>query len=148
MWESTTLMIAYNTPLELVEQLKSRIQAYIAANNREWSGCGVNIDKMDFQNAIHLIVAVQRKSIYTWPNCEVLSLASDRPTWQDWGGRWTRRTAFMKHLKSILEDLDLKYTMPVQPVMLPDSQDLTRGFRSVGVEVNTRGGEENLTAWK
>ncbi|KAG2156193.1 Mechanosensitive ion channel-domain-containing protein [Suillus clintonianus] len=64
MWESTTLMIAYNTPLELVEQLKARIQAYIAANNREWSGSSVNIDKMEFQNAIHLTVAVERKSLY------------------------------------------------------------------------------------
>ncbi|OAX44520.1 hypothetical protein K503DRAFT_304184 [Rhizopogon vinicolor AM-OR11-026] len=131
MWESTTLMIAYNTPLELVEQLKSRIQAYITANSREWSGCSVNIDKMDFQNAIHLTVAVEH-----------------RPNWQDWGGRWTRRTAFMKHLKSILEDLDLKYTMPVQPVLLPNSPNPVSGFRSVGVEVNSRGGEENLTAWK
>lgn len=131
MWESTTLMIAYNTPLELVEQLKARIQSYITANNREWSGSAVNIDKMEFQNAIHLTVAVEH-----------------RPNWQDWGGRWTRRTAFMKHLKSILEDLDVKYTRPVQPVLLPNSPCSTNAFRSVGVEVNTRGGEENLTAWK
>ncbi|KAG2077279.1 hypothetical protein BDR04DRAFT_1088237 [Suillus decipiens] len=131
MWESTTLMIAYNTPLELVEQLKARIQAYITANNREWSGSSVNIDKMEFQNAIHLTVGVEH-----------------RPNWQDWGGRWTRRTAFMKHLKSILEDLDVKYMMPIQPVLLPDSPHPTGSFRSIGVEVNTRGGEENLTAWK
>jgi hypothetical protein len=65
MWESTTLMIAYNTPLELVEQLKARIQAYITANNREWSGSAVNIDKMEFQNAIHLTVAVERKCLCT-----------------------------------------------------------------------------------
>jgi hypothetical protein len=54
----------------------------------------------------------------------------------------------MKHLKSILEDLDMKYTMPVQPMILPNSLNPTSGFRSVGVEVNSRGGEENLTAWK
>jgi hypothetical protein len=65
MWESTTLMIAYNTPLELVEQLKARIQAYITANNREWSGSAVNIDKMEFQNAIHLTVAVERECLCT-----------------------------------------------------------------------------------
>lgn len=82
-------MIAYNTPLELVEQLKSRIQAYITANNREWSGCAVNIDKMDFQNAIHLTVAVERKSIYTWLNCEVfyplLQIARTGRTGEDAG---------------------------------------------------------------
>jgi hypothetical protein len=59
MWESTTLIIAYNTPLELVEQLKACIQAYITANNREWNGSAVNIDKMEFQNVIHLMVAVE-----------------------------------------------------------------------------------------
>jgi hypothetical protein len=54
----------------------------------------------------------------------------------------------MKHLKGILEDLDIKYMQPVQPVLLPNSSRTASAFRSVGVEVNTRGGEENLTAWK
>ena len=44
---------------------------------------------------------------------------SDRPNWQDWGGRWSRRTLFMRHLKTILEELDISYTLPVQPVLLP-----------------------------
>lgn len=52
----------------------------------------------------------------------------DRPNWQDWGGRWARRTAFMRNLKQILEDLDVHYTMPVQPVLLhqPPSQGSLR----------------------
>jgi hypothetical protein len=45
----------------------------------------------------------------------------DRSNWQDWGGRWARRTAFMRNLKTVLEDLDVRYTMPVQPVVLPQS---------------------------
>ncbi|THH19235.1 hypothetical protein EW146_g1885 [Bondarzewia mesenterica] len=101
MWESTDLMIAYDTPLEVVEQLKIRMNGYVTQNNREWSGLGINIDKMEYQNAIHLIVAMEHRS-----------------NWQDWGGRWMRRTAFMRHLKTVLEDLDVKYTMPVQPVLM------------------------------
>lgn len=54
-------MISYNTPMEIVEQLRSRINAYILANNREWSGCALNIDKMEYQNTIHLVVAMERK---------------------------------------------------------------------------------------
>ncbi|KAG6814285.1 hypothetical protein H0H92_013410 [Tricholoma furcatifolium] len=61
MWESTTLTISYNTPLDTIEQIKTRINAYVAANNREWSGCALNIDKMEYQNAISLIVAMERK---------------------------------------------------------------------------------------
>lgn len=55
-------MISYNTSLEIVEQLKQRIQAYVVANSREWSGCVVNIDKMEYQNAIHLTISIERKS--------------------------------------------------------------------------------------
>ena len=101
-WESTNLMVSYDTPLEVIEQLRIRLQAYVALNNREWSAVGVNIDKMEYQNAITLVVAMEH-----------------RPNWQDWGGRWGRRTAFMRHLKTILEELDVKYTLPIQPVLLP-----------------------------
>ncbi|KXN90176.1 hypothetical protein AN958_04666 [Leucoagaricus sp. SymC.cos] len=104
MWESTTLTVSYNTPIEVIEQLRLKIGSYIAANNREWSDFGLNIDKMEYQNALHLIVAIEH-----------------RPNWQDWGGRWARRTAFMRHLKNILEELDINYIMPVQPILLPTS---------------------------
>ena len=60
-WETTTLTISYNTPLGVIEQLKTRLQAYVNDNNREWSGVAVNIDKMEHQNAIMLIVAMERE---------------------------------------------------------------------------------------
>ncbi len=65
---------------------------------------------MEFQNAIHLIIAMEH-----------------RPNWQDWGGRWGRRTEFMRHLKTVLEDLDIRYMLPVQPVLIPKSQLHTAG---------------------
>ncbi|KAH9935899.1 Mechanosensitive ion channel-domain-containing protein [Epithele typhae] len=102
MWESTELMIAYDTPLELIEQLRTKLQAYVAANNREWSNCAVNIDKMEYQNAIFVIVAMEH-----------------RPNWQDWGGRWVRRNGFMRNLKTCLEELDIRYTNPLQPYIVP-----------------------------
>ncbi|KAJ7767461.1 Mechanosensitive ion channel-domain-containing protein [Mycena maculata] len=102
MWETMNLTVAYDTPLEVLEELRLRLNAYVAANNREWSNCGLNIDKMEYQNTICLIVAMEH-----------------RANWQDWGGRWTRRTAFMRHLKTILEELDLRYSLPPQPVVFP-----------------------------
>ena len=95
-------MVSYDTALELIEQLKIRLMAYVNANGREWSNCAVNIDKMEYQNAIHLTVAMEH-----------------RPNWQDWGGRWARRTAFMRNLKAVLEELDIRYTRPVQPLLFP-----------------------------
>lgn len=56
-------MIAYDTPLSLVEQLRSRISLFVNENNREWNNSAVWIDKMEFQNAIHLIIALERKCL-------------------------------------------------------------------------------------
>ena len=56
-------MISYDTPLNLVEQLRSRISQYISDNAREWNNSAVWIDKMEFQNAIHLIIALEREHI-------------------------------------------------------------------------------------
>ncbi|KAG7093888.1 hypothetical protein E1B28_007527 [Marasmius oreades] len=102
MFETTTIMVSYKTPLETIEELKGRVNQYVADNSREWASAAVNIDKMEYQNAIHLIIAMEH-----------------RPNWQDWGARWARRTAFMRNLKCVLEDLDIRYTMPVQPVLMP-----------------------------
>ncbi len=52
--------MSYDTPMHVIEAIKARVNSYITANSREWSGCSVNIDKMEYQNAIHLIVAVER----------------------------------------------------------------------------------------
>jgi len=114
MWESTNLIIAYDTPLEAIEQLRSRIVDYVNANGREWSGCSLNIDKMEYQNAIYLVVGMEH-----------------RPNWQDWGGRWVRRTAFMRNLKIILEHLDIKYTMPMQPILMPRADDNSQQIREM-----------------
>ncbi|KIY69051.1 hypothetical protein CYLTODRAFT_350366 [Cylindrobasidium torrendii FP15055 ss-10] len=100
-WETTNIQIAYNTPLDVFEEIRSRIKTYVTENNRDWSGMDFNIDKMDYQNAIHIIVAMEHRS-----------------NWQEWGKRWERRTRFMRNLKQILEDLSVKYTLPVQPVIL------------------------------
>lgn len=98
-------MVAYDTPLEILEALRRKLEDYINddKNRREWSNINVNIEKMEFQNAIHLKIGMEH-----------------RPNWQDWGGRWARRTAFMRYLKTCLEELDLRYTKPVQPILMPN----------------------------
>ncbi|KAG8944251.1 hypothetical protein FRC00_010683, partial [Tulasnella sp. 408] len=71
MWETTNLQIGYETPLDIIEQLKVRLRQYMAENNREWGSPGVEIwiDNMKYQNCINLVIALEHKS-----------------NWQDWGG--------------------------------------------------------------
>ncbi|KAJ3985951.1 Mechanosensitive ion channel-domain-containing protein [Lentinula detonsa] len=111
MAETTELEVSYDTPLEVIEELRMRIIQYANDNNREWASAALNIDKMEYMNAIYLTVAVEH-----------------RPNWQDWGGRWTRRNAFMKFLKGVLEELDVKYMMPTQPVLLPSYAQATNNL--------------------
>ncbi|KAK2465625.1 hypothetical protein APHAL10511_002169 [Amanita phalloides] len=115
MWESTMITVSYNTPMDVIEEIRSRVSTYVTVNSREWSSCSVNIDKMEYQNAIQLSVAVEHRS-----------------NWQDWGGRWERRTAFMRNLKVVLEELDVRYTMPIQPVLLPRSMTAKNRARDRG----------------
>lgn len=130
-WESTNLMCSYDTPLDVIEQLRVRLGAYVQENSRDWSNVTVNIDKMEYQNAIYLIIAMEH-----------------RPNWQDWGGRWGRRTAFMRHLKTVLEELDVRYSMPVQPLLLPKGVSPSLGGQfNVNVRPPSRasGGSQSLS---
>lgn len=56
------MVVSYDTSMELIERLKTKIGLYMNTNSREWSNFALWIDKMEFQNAIHLIVAIERKS--------------------------------------------------------------------------------------
>ncbi|KIY52928.1 hypothetical protein FISHEDRAFT_63582 [Fistulina hepatica ATCC 64428] len=102
MWETTNLQIAYSIPISTIEKIKSEIKAWVNENSRDFSSCDLNIDKMEYQNAMTLIVSMEH-----------------RANWQDSGARWTRRTKFMRNLKLILEKLDVKYTLSIQPVLMP-----------------------------
>lgn len=64
-WETTNITVAYDTPLEVIETLQSRLRSYVQQNNREWSNVAVNIDTMEYQNALTLIIAMERKSVST-----------------------------------------------------------------------------------
>ena len=54
-------MVAYNTPLEVIEEIKTRLAQYVSENSREWVSSNVLIDKMEFQNALHLIIVMERE---------------------------------------------------------------------------------------
>ena len=60
-WETTTITVSYTTPIELIEKLKANIGEYISSNSREWSDFALNINKVEFQNALHLSIAIERE---------------------------------------------------------------------------------------
>jgi hypothetical protein len=72
--------------------------------------------------------------IFSWHVPTWLPLSPDKSNWQNWGGRWERRTAFMRHLKTVLEELEIGYSKPLQPVVLHPSSAVSslHAFQSVG----------------
>ncbi|EGG12294.1 uncharacterized protein MELLADRAFT_115107 [Melampsora larici-populina 98AG31] len=123
MWETTNIMVGFETPLDVLHEFRTRMRQYVNDNPREWKGgLDVNIDYMQNQNLIQLIIAMEHKG-----------------NWQDWGARWDRRTLLMREMKKILDSLNIIYKLPIQPVSFVSSTNLGRkGYgssnkRSVGL---------------
>ena len=90
-------------------------------NSREWNNFAVWIDKMEFQSAIRLSIALERERERSHPRSRLLNVPVllDRRNRQDWGGQWACGNAFMKWFRGVLQELDLKYTALTQPTLLP-----------------------------
>jgi len=102
MWETTEVMVGFDTPLDVIHEFRARLRQYVIDNPREWKGgLDVNIDFMQNQNLIQLIIAMEHKS-----------------NWQDWGARWDRRTLLMKEMKRIMDSLNIAYKLPTQPISI------------------------------
>ncbi|EHS63598.1 uncharacterized protein PGTG_20692 [Puccinia graminis f. sp. tritici CRL 75-36-700-3] len=102
MWETTEVMVGFDTPLEVLHEFRARLRQYVMDNPREWKGgLDVNIEFINNQNLIQLIIAMEHKS-----------------NWQDWGARWDRRTLLMKEMKRIMDSLNITYKLPTQPISL------------------------------
>lgn len=72
---------------------------------------------MDFQNNITLVVAIERKLPFRMHEAPCQDcISADRANFQNWGGRWERRNKFMRYMKTVLEELDIGYCMPLQPI--------------------------------
>lgn len=47
--------------MDLIETLQTKLKVYVAQNNREWSNVNINIEKMEYQNALTLVIAMERE---------------------------------------------------------------------------------------
>ncbi|KAI7955560.1 hypothetical protein MJO29_006959 [Puccinia striiformis f. sp. tritici] len=113
MWETTQVMVGFDTPLEILHEFRARLRQYVTDNPREWKGgLDVNIEFINNQNLIQLIIAMEHKS-----------------NWQDWDARWDRRTLLMKEMKRIMDSLDIAYKLPTQPISLCPQRPGTRPGR-------------------
>jgi small-conductance mechanosensitive channel len=38
MWETTNIQIGFDTPLELISELRAKLRAFVNENSRDWAG--------------------------------------------------------------------------------------------------------------
>ncbi|POW07181.1 hypothetical protein PSTT_08413 [Puccinia striiformis] len=126
MSDKTSVMVGFDTPLEVLHEFRARLRQYVAKHDREWTGvANVNIDYMSNQNLIQLKVLMQHKSNF-----------------QDMNARWARRTLFMKEMKRVMDSLGMSYKLPIQPISLlvrrPDSKLLISSSAGLPSPASTR----------
>ncbi|EPQ27583.1 uncharacterized protein PFL1_04721 [Pseudozyma flocculosa PF-1] len=99
-WEVLKIQCAFDTSLQTLDTLRTRLRAWTKENDREFGGpLDLNFNEISQQNAVELVVAFEHKG-----------------NWQDWGARWARRTKMMRFLKTTCEELGIRYELPPQPI--------------------------------
>lgn len=94
------LQLAFDTPLQSIDALRSRMREWVKENDREWGGgMEINYNTITNLNALEVIVAFEHKG-----------------NWQNWGERWARRTKLIRQIKIFTDDLGITYCLPPQPV--------------------------------
>lgn len=97
--------VGFDTPVSKLDEFREKLTEFCAQNDKDWGG-GLFLlyDSVRNMNCISLIIAVEHKG-----------------NWQDWLGRWLRRTKFMRYMRDLAQELGLTYNPPQQPIsFIPD----------------------------
>ncbi|KAL1919751.1 uncharacterized protein VTP21DRAFT_1682 [Calcarisporiella thermophila] len=101
MAESIFAQVNFNTPRELIMELRDRVRHWLLTEGARDFSPGFDIGFMDMWNVnkINLSFCVEHKS-----------------NWQDQGKRFANKTRFALAVKDMLTELGIGYTLPPQPV--------------------------------
>ncbi|KDQ12033.1 hypothetical protein BOTBODRAFT_34893 [Botryobasidium botryosum FD-172 SS1] len=103
MFESLTMQINWRTPLSKLDALESAINQWIEADENRWfqSNTSVVLQKIEFQRYLECTIGIGHNG-----------------TWQDWGLRNARKTAFHAAVQFYCKQLGITCTNSPQQVML------------------------------
>ncbi|KAI8912794.1 Mechanosensitive ion channel-domain-containing protein [Gorgonomyces haynaldii] len=113
MAEPISVEIGFYTPEEKLQQLERNMNAFIDSNPRDYlPGMFINVSELDHCNSV---------KISFW--------LSYKGNWQDSGYRIKRRSAFVRHLRLQLMQLEIRFYFPPQPFINDDFK--TEGARAL-----------------
>ncbi|KIK99690.1 hypothetical protein PAXRUDRAFT_465190 [Paxillus rubicundulus Ve08.2h10] len=106
MAESLTMQVAWRTPLEKLDALEARLNGWLATEENRWfqPTTSITLQNIIFQRHLELTIGIPHNS-----------------TWQDWGLRNTRRTAFHAAVQYYCRQLDIVASESPMPIVHADS---------------------------
>jgi hypothetical protein len=93
--------IHFSTPAEKIYRLRESMLAWYNEKPRSFTHNTMCMNIMSLENMNKFTC------IFYIEHCA---------SWQDMGFRWSNRNAFMMQLKATLEDLQIGYSLPTQPI--------------------------------
>ncbi|EGO01583.1 hypothetical protein SERLA73DRAFT_85328 [Serpula lacrymans var. lacrymans S7.3] len=106
MTEALTMQIAWRTSFEKLDALEKYLNEWLATEENRWfqPTTSITLQKIDFQRHLEITITIPHNS-----------------TWQDWGLRNTRRTAFYAAVQHYCRRLDIvAYESPI-PIVYADN---------------------------
>lgn len=108
-FENATVQFGWDTPLEKLDELEANMNLWL---------------QTDEQRRFEPGTACVIQSLVNQQYMEVTIGMTHRENWQDWGGRWNRRTAFHAALNHYTRELGITFYNSEQPVELTNAAAL------------------------
>jgi small-conductance mechanosensitive channel len=105
-FENATVQFGWDTPLEKLDQLEEKMNLWL---------------QTDEQRRFEPGTACVIQSLVNQQYMEITIGMTHRENWQDWGGRWNRRTAFHAALNYYTRELGITFYNSEQPVEMTNA---------------------------
>ncbi|KAF8706854.1 Mechanosensitive ion channel, partial [Rhizoctonia solani] len=133
-FEGLTLQVDWRTPLSKLDELETKMNEWLASDDNRWYNppTGVVLQHIDFQRCLELTMGIPHNG-----------------TWQDWGMRNARKTAFHAAAQFYCRQLGITCNNSPQPVLVQQSRpELEQRLRSEDRDEVTDflGSSENLAS--
>ncbi|KAF8592464.1 hypothetical protein K439DRAFT_1625826 [Ramaria rubella] len=107
MAENLTIQVAWRTPLEKLDQLEYHMNEWLATEENRWFDphTAITLQKIDYQRCLEFTMGI-----------------SHNGTWQDWGLRNVRKTAFLAAVHFYCWQLDITFHNSSQPIFIAEDE--------------------------
>ncbi|KAJ6627437.1 hypothetical protein B0H10DRAFT_1779807 [Mycena sp. CBHHK59/15] len=131
MFENLTMQIAWRTPLAKLDALEAAMNTWLSTEENRWfvPSTSITLQHIDFQRYLEVTMAIGHNG-----------------TWQDWGLRSARKTAFHAAVQHYCRELGIVCYNSPQPIVYGDPSVTASQPPAAGPDGGNEGGNEGGVA--